>query len=482
MKRLLSALLIGLFTLIEVPEQAFAYRQIPLGGNGTADLAVNLFGPDEVQAGDRFTYSIVITNHGPATASNTTVTYTVPQGISWEGLALRNQFCRQAGNTLTCNYGYLSSRTSATIKVELKATPSTTLPKSRFCPRTIESQVQVAASQVDFDSANNTSPSLRTRITCYKAPRETRRTTDISVELRGPRTVSVPDQLSYAVIVGNGGSQRVTHATVTIPIPSGMKFSSRVSSGECQEIGREVVCTNFGLESGASRVLTVAFAVPRGMACGSNFSTHATAFTASHTSGGQTRTSGTAQTRVECVAKNTEDSTQIPQQQYIDADGERSGARQKLYKGPWKPVFGDICNLDMGPILPCPGYGRTASYVSGDKEESEGGEELKIKNEESRMRDREEKKELKIKNEELIMKDRKDEEQWVFDGVEWMWTGQLPPDLSGRWVWLGKGWVVRDTYRGGTVRFSGTGTEHPYIILQASVSMEKLPSTGADLW
>jgi uncharacterized repeat protein (TIGR01451 family) len=117
----------------------------PAGGP-MADLSlVKNDDPDPATIGVPFTYTLTVTNNGPATATNVILTDTLPRGVSLGSATLTQGTC--TGNReLTCQLGSLESGSDAT--VTLSAISTTT--------GSLTNQAQVTSSATDPNLGNNT--------------------------------------------------------------------------------------------------------------------------------------------------------------------------------------------------------------------------------------------------------------------------------------------------------------------------------------
>ncbi|MCL4295825.1 MAG: S8 family serine peptidase [Anaerolineae bacterium] len=92
-----------------------------------ADLAITKSdNPDPVQAGSQLTYTIVVTNNGPATANGVVVTDTLDANTTFVSSSL-GAACTHSSGVVTCNLGGLTpgQSTSFTITVNVSATAPT---------------------------------------------------------------------------------------------------------------------------------------------------------------------------------------------------------------------------------------------------------------------------------------------------------------------------------------------------------------------
>src|SRR5919109_3438436 len=87
-----------------------------------ADLSVaKSDSPDPVSKGAQLTYSIVVTNNGPGSASSVQLTDSLPVNVQFVSATSTAGSCTQTGSTVACNLGDLS--TSSSITVTITVTP-----------------------------------------------------------------------------------------------------------------------------------------------------------------------------------------------------------------------------------------------------------------------------------------------------------------------------------------------------------------------
>jgi uncharacterized repeat protein (TIGR01451 family) len=114
----------------------------------SADLAiVKTATPNPVTEGTPLLYSLAVTNNGPASATNVTVTDTLPSPLTYLSSTATQGSCSEAGGVVTCLLGTMANAGTATISI-------LTLPGA---PGMISNTANVAADQTDPNLTNNTS-------------------------------------------------------------------------------------------------------------------------------------------------------------------------------------------------------------------------------------------------------------------------------------------------------------------------------------
>jgi uncharacterized repeat protein (TIGR01451 family) len=144
-------------------QEVFAWR-VPntaaYGGVGSgcgADLAVDKQGPASARRGHNFTYSMVVTNNGPADAIGVTLTDNLPKNSGYGTFTTTQGTCtlKPAKRLLTCNLGSLANNRSATVTITVK-------PNSQG---TITNTVSVTAASPNDPVTGNNQDSVNTIVT-----------------------------------------------------------------------------------------------------------------------------------------------------------------------------------------------------------------------------------------------------------------------------------------------------------------------------
>jgi uncharacterized repeat protein (TIGR01451 family) len=105
-----------------------------------------------VPDGDTLTYSLAITNNGPASATNVTVTDPLPSALTYLSTTTTAGTCSEADGTVTCLLGTIANGGTATVTILTLA----------GAPGVISNTATVSADQVDSNPNNNTSTQTET--------------------------------------------------------------------------------------------------------------------------------------------------------------------------------------------------------------------------------------------------------------------------------------------------------------------------------
>jgi uncharacterized repeat protein (TIGR01451 family) len=119
----------------------------------SADVAiVKTATPNPVTEGTPLTYTLAVTNNGPATATNVIVTDTLPSVVTFLSSTTTQGTCSEAGGTVTCQLGSMANGANATVTI-------LTIPGT---PGVVSNTATVSADQTDPNTANNTSTQTET--------------------------------------------------------------------------------------------------------------------------------------------------------------------------------------------------------------------------------------------------------------------------------------------------------------------------------
>jgi uncharacterized repeat protein (TIGR01451 family) len=205
-----------------------------------ADLSVAVTdAPDPVTVGGNLTYTITVTNAGPAAATGVTLTDTLPAGVTFVSAT---GGVTPVGNTLTFNLGSLAAGgVGASVTVVVRPTTA----------GTITGRADVSAAEADPNAANNTDAETT-------AVNPAAAVADLAVTVAdAPDPANVGQDLTYTIIVTNRGPDAATGVTLRdFPLPSGATFVSTSRGGFDPATGA-IVAALGSLANGASTTVTI---------------------------------------------------------------------------------------------------------------------------------------------------------------------------------------------------------------------------------
>ncbi|PIQ76580.1 hypothetical protein COU78_02635 [Candidatus Peregrinibacteria bacterium CG10_big_fil_rev_8_21_14_0_10_49_24] len=257
-----------------------------------ADLSVTKSGPATVQRGNIVSYTVSVTNGGPATANAVKVTDAIPSGLTFNSGASSPE-CAVNGSNVECTVSTLTNGASKGFTIAFD------VPNSTTCGSSITNQASVSTTSVDPVSSNNTSQTVSTTVNCDNQA-------DLSVTKSGPATITRNSVISYSVTATNNGPGTATSVVISDAVPTGLTFNSGASDLSCVLNGSNVLCNGFNLASGQSRTVTIAFNVPAGATCGGTIANVASVASAVTDPVSSNNTSQTVSTTIDCSSENAD--------------------------------------------------------------------------------------------------------------------------------------------------------------------------------
>ena len=205
-------------------------------------------------AGASLTYTVTVSNSGPADVIGAAVTDTVPAPL--------------AGFGWTCAPGCTSSSGTGNVStsVDIASGASATITLTGTVPTgtsgTISNTASVAppAGVVDPGSGNNSATTSTpkaggTQPPPSPPPSPAAPSADVSVTKSGPATANVDDTVEFTLVAHNAGPDTATNVVVKDTLPAEVAFVS-ASSG-CSNAGQTITCTVASLSRSADASFTI---------------------------------------------------------------------------------------------------------------------------------------------------------------------------------------------------------------------------------
>lgn len=185
--------------------------------------------PDPVIAGNQLTYTIIVNNDGPSTASGVTVTDVLPAGVTFVSASTTAGTVANAAGTVTGTIGTLASGGSATITIIASVDPATR--------GTITNTATVTGAETDTNNANNSATTTTTA----------NGSVDVSIVKADSADPSiVGNTLTYTLTIQNNGPSTATNVVITDILPAGLTFSSATTSQGTVSNSSGTVTANLG--------------------------------------------------------------------------------------------------------------------------------------------------------------------------------------------------------------------------------------------
>lgn len=207
--------------------------------NAPADLELKLTAsPDPVAAQSTLTYTLDVTNHGAASATQLKVVNTLPDGnVAFQSASGIGWTCAADGQVVTCTRALLIVGAAPTITIKITTPQAFTA---------LTDSATVSAQTADSDSSNN-SQSITTAGATPLA--------NLAIALTDtPDPVARGGDVLYVTSVHNAGPATATGLSVVLSLPISGTFTSVQGSGwVCPApVGGSITCTrSTGLASGA---------------------------------------------------------------------------------------------------------------------------------------------------------------------------------------------------------------------------------------
>jgi uncharacterized repeat protein (TIGR01451 family) len=215
---------------------------------GSADLSIiKTDNPDPVATGDNLTYTLSVTNNGPADASGVVVSDTLSANVTYQSYAATAGTANYSSGTVTWNIGSLASGATANLTINVNAPADTGV---------ITNIAAVNADTLDPNLANNT-VSVKTNVVQSSSA-------DLSIiKTDSPDPVATGDNLTYTLTITNNGPADASGVNVIDALPAGVSFQSATPQIGTVIYTSGIVTWNIGnLTAGASTSMVITVTAP----------------------------------------------------------------------------------------------------------------------------------------------------------------------------------------------------------------------------
>ncbi len=235
-----------------------------------ADLSITKECPEEAFIGENTTFTVTVTNNGPDTAANVTVTDVLPTGFTY---VLVDEIPDRGCTTLNpgCNIGNLAAGQSIVFTVGVHIATNVE-------PGEFSNTATVTSTTADPDGGEDPEHSS----TCEFDVKE--REASITVTKAGCEEGFVAgEDITYTVTVANGGPDQAQNVTVTDILPAGLTYKTVTSNPAqfavpCHD-SLDPGCNIGALEAGASVEFTIVAATDPSIPAGTEIINTASATT-----------------------------------------------------------------------------------------------------------------------------------------------------------------------------------------------------------
>lgn len=208
---------------------------------GTADLSITVAGPSTVDQGTSARYTVTYANAGPDTATNLTVSTTIPSGLLVD-LIDSSGFCTVAvgGQVVTCNVGTVAAGGSGTLPIVISANTVGIY----AIPFTITSD------QADPSPSDNTvTETLRVAPPTHA---------DLFIGFVNTNTtVRATETAVIQASYGNNGPLNATGVVITFQLAAGLQYQTAGSDTRCSASGQTVACAIGNVAVGSLALLII---------------------------------------------------------------------------------------------------------------------------------------------------------------------------------------------------------------------------------
>jgi uncharacterized repeat protein (TIGR01451 family) len=210
-----------------------------------ADLAVSKTGAAAVTAGTNITWTVTLSNAGPSTAQNVTLTDTLPAGTTFVSVAQTSGpafSCGQAAGVVTCTRSTFAPLASATFDITTTVALTTT--------GSVTNTASSTTATNDQNTANNSAIAVTT-VNVAPADVSIVKTADAASYFIGATAV-------YTLVATNNGPGAAQNVVVTDVLPAGVTL---VSAPGCTGT-TTLTCPAGTLAASATATFTITVTVP----------------------------------------------------------------------------------------------------------------------------------------------------------------------------------------------------------------------------
>lgn len=212
--------------------------------NPAADLAVSgTDSPDPVLVGSNITYTIIVTNSGPDTATGVVMTNRLPVNATYITNLASQGSCSNVSGRVLCDFGTITNHGFATVTIVVTTTKS----------GTFTNIASIVSNELDLNLINSTATILTT-----VSP-----VADLAVSIdNAPNPGVTGNNLTYTIMVTNKGPNSASGVYLTNVLPAGATFSSAATTQGTWALNGNRVVFTLGTMTNRARVTATVIVVP----------------------------------------------------------------------------------------------------------------------------------------------------------------------------------------------------------------------------
>ncbi|MBE9562205.1 MAG: DUF11 domain-containing protein, partial [Proteobacteria bacterium] len=237
----------GANSIAIVPAGNFAYvatnKGIETLSTGITDLEVSLTSPKSVAINSNLNYNITVSNNGPDTANNVTLTDILPANLTLTNSTSSQGICGMDAGKVKCALGALVNGSVATVNLQVSTPENVTAP-------VLLNEVTVSSNETDIDTTNNIANANTNFM--LEVPEADLQLTVITI----PEAMIGPNNLlTYELTVSNNGPADADSVVITSTLPDNVTFNA--DENGCSITDKTVTCKLSKLEAATNKLFSI---------------------------------------------------------------------------------------------------------------------------------------------------------------------------------------------------------------------------------
>ena len=207
---------------------------------GSADLQLAVSdSADPVDAASNVSYTVTMTNNGPDSAAQSTLTVFIPETSTYVSASASQGSCRRVDDIVTCVIGSIANAAAPTVTVTIT-------------PQQGGNNI-LAAAVTSITSDSDITNNRANEITSVNG------ITDLEVSLSNvPEPVTAGQNVTYVANITNNGPSNASNVVTTLTLPADTSFvSAPASQGSCSRSNLTLTCSLGTINTGNSASITV---------------------------------------------------------------------------------------------------------------------------------------------------------------------------------------------------------------------------------